>query len=99
MIQQEVLDQLKNAAPLIAPSKRCCPVCAAIQHELSLLAGRSRHYLVYSKHAHIYGCDLPAGLPTVARERVIRKFEDTLREHLDEVKLRSLSDCSAEAVR
>ena len=97
MVPQDVLDQLKTAVPLIAPSKRCCPVCAAIQHELSLLSGRSGDYPIYSKHAHIYGCTLPPGLPGVVRERVIRKFEDPLREHLDEVKLRSLSDCSAES--
>ena len=51
-----VLDQLKTAFPLIAPSKRCCPVCAAIQRELSLLSGRSENHPIHSSHAHIYGC-------------------------------------------
>ena len=80
----------QNAAPLIAPSKRCCPVCAAIQHGLSLLSGRSGDDPICSKHAHIYSCRLP-GLASAVRERVIRKFERTLREHLDEVKMRSRS--------
>ena len=104
MVQQDVLDQLKNAVPLIAPSKRCCPVCAAIQHEPSLLSVRSgdypiyrKHAHIYSKHAHIYSCALPPGLPSVVRERVIRKFENTRRGHLGEVKLGSLSDCSTES--
>lgn len=96
MVQQDVLDQLKNAFPLIAPSKRCCLVCAAIQYELSLLSGRSGDYLIYSKHAHIYACALPPGLPSVVREHLIRRFDNTLRKGLDEVKL-SLSDCSAES--
>ena len=80
----------QNAVPLIAPFKRCCPVCAAIQHELSLLSGRSGDDPICSKHAHIYSCRLP-GLASAVRERVIRKFERTLREHLDEVKMRSRS--------
>ncbi|KAA8895774.1 hypothetical protein FN846DRAFT_315662 [Sphaerosporella brunnea] len=96
VVSQDVLDQLKKAAPLIAPSKRCCPVCAAIQHELS--SGRPGKYPIYNKHVYIYGCALPPGLPGVVRERVIRKFEDLLREYLDDVKLRSLSHCSAESV-
>jgi hypothetical protein len=97
VVSQDVLDQLKKAAPLIAPSKRCCPVCAAIQHELALLSRRPGNYPIYSKHVHIYGCALPPGLPCVVRERVIRKFEDLLRIYLDEVKVRSLSHCSAES--
>ena len=63
----------------------------------SLLYGRSGDYPIYSKHAHIYGCALPPGLPSVVRECVISKFEDTPRERLDEVKSRSLSDCSEES--
>ncbi|KAF8540562.1 hypothetical protein BDD12DRAFT_19562 [Trichophaea hybrida] len=99
VVSQDVLNQLKKAAPLIAPSKRCCPVCAAIQHELSLLSGRPGNYPIYSKHVHIYGYALPPGLPCAVRERVIRKFEDLLRIYLDEVKVRSCLIVPQKALR
>jgi hypothetical protein len=92
-----VLVGLGQASPLIAPSKRCCPVCAAIQHELAKHSGDYTKYPIYSKHKRIYGCALPPGLPSAVRMRVIRHFEDLLRLRLDEVKMMSSSHFSAES--
>jgi hypothetical protein len=98
VVSKDVLDELGKASPLIAPSKRCCPVCAAIQHELAKHSGAcAKWYPIYSKHKRIYGCALPPGLPSAVRMGVIRHFEDLLREYLDELKKMSLSHCSAES--
>jgi hypothetical protein len=98
VVSEDVLDALGKASPLIAPSKRCCPVCAAIQHQLAKAHNRHAHakwYPIYSKHKRIYGCALPLGLPSAVRMGVIRHFEDLLREYLDKLEKMSSSYSSA----
>jgi hypothetical protein len=53
VVSEAVLAGLVKASTLIAPSKRCCPVCAATQHELAKHSGKLANYPVYSKHKRI----------------------------------------------
>jgi hypothetical protein len=100
VVSEDVLNALEKASPLIAPSKRYCPVCAAIQHQLAKVDNRpatAKWYPIHSKHTRIYGCALPPGLPSAVRMGVIRHFEDLLRVYLNQLEKMSSSYSSADS--
>jgi hypothetical protein len=80
---------------LIAPSKRCCPVCAAI---LDGLADGSSAYPIYANHSIVFGCALPPGLPNSVRSKVLGHFDRMLFTYLSNVmRERRMSDGSGQS--
>jgi len=77
--------------------KKCCPVCAFIQRQLSAACGRRHNYPVYRRHVYVYACALPPGLIPQVRREAIKYFEELLRPCIEEVRIRSLSGESAES--
>jgi hypothetical protein len=92
-VPRDILHELRGASPLMASSKRCCPICAAILYGLF---GPRCCYLIPSKHGRIYPCALPPGLPRTVRQEVLRKYDDILRDFVWEENKRSWSATSAE---
>ena len=81
---------------MVAPSKRCCPVCAVIQNRLSACAAKNI-YPIYYKHRTISGCSFPLGLPRSVRLEVITHFRNLLRNFLENSKLRKASSTSGDS--
>lgn len=79
-----MLNTIRTCYSLLAPSKRCCPVCATTVSLLSAEAkntsGSSIHAL--SKHSIIYPCALPIGLPRSIREKLLVHYRGELRVRL-----------------
>lgn len=69
---------------MLAPSKRCCPVCA---DTISLLsaeadAADSRPILALSRHSITFPCAFPVGLPREIREKMLIRYREELRQSL-----------------
>jgi hypothetical protein len=94
-VPAEILQALRSSPPLIASSKRCCPVCAAI---LDGLADGSSAYPIYANHSIVFGCALPPGLPNSVRNKVLDYFDGMLFAYLsDAMRERRMSDGSGQS--
>lgn len=92
----DVLSKFRNIPALVAPSKKCCPVCATIKRALSVESWKSNNYPVYDNGPTISACALPPGLPDNVRQEVVKHFDSILTKKLREIKERSETEESVE---
>lgn len=79
-IPRGVLSAAKNSYSLVAPSKRCCPVCACIISYLEPDDGPPLQAL--STHSVVFPCALPIGLPHPVRQRLLITYRSHLKARL-----------------
>lgn len=92
------MDHLKTSYSIVAPSKRCCPVCATLISYLSHERG-APILNTLTKHPFIFPTALPVGLPESIRHRLIVLYKARLRVELDTLVItaRSLSGLSLQS--
>lgn len=83
-VPQGVMDLLKTSYSIVAPSKRCCPVCATLIASLSRENG-APILNTLSKHPFIFPTALPVGLPGAIRSHLLDRYRERLRQALDKV--------------
>lgn len=81
---QEVMDLLKTTYSIVAPSKRCCPVCANLIALLSREDGAPT-LQTFTKHNFIFPTALPFGLPESIRQQLIVEYKQRLRKALNAI--------------
>lgn len=93
------MDILKTSYSIVAPSKRCCPVCATLIASLSRENG-GPILNTLSKHPFIFPTALPVGLPEAVRRRLLEQYRERLRQVLDTlvVKARKSSSLSLQSL-
>lgn len=77
-MSQDVVNILKSTYSIVAPSKRCCPICATLIAALSREAGAPRLHTL-TKHTHIFPTAFPCGLPERIRHQLLVEFKNRLR--------------------
>lgn len=76
------MDILKTSYSIVAPSKRCCPVCPTLIASLSRENGRPI-LTTRTKHPFILPTAFPVGLPESVRRRLLDLYRERLRQELD----------------
>lgn len=76
------MDVLKTSYSIVAPSKRCCPVCATLIATLSRESGVPILNTL-TKHPFIFPTAFPVGLPGSVRRRLLDLYRERLRQELD----------------
>lgn len=80
-MSNEIVDIFSTTYSIVAPSKRCCPVCATLIAALSREAGAPVLQSL-TKHTHIFPTAFPCGLPKNIRHQLIVDFKGRLRNAL-----------------
>lgn len=80
-ISCDLLQTIKNSYNLLAPSKRCCPVCAATIALLTTPNDRPQLQAL-SKHSIIFPCAFPPGLPRDVRVALLDRYRTRLKRRL-----------------
>lgn len=75
------MDLLKTTYSIVAPSKRCCPVCATLIAHLSHEQGAPTLQIL-TKHSYIFPTALPFGLPEPIRRQLIVEYKERLNMKL-----------------
>lgn len=87
------MDVLKTSYSIVAPSKRCCPVCATLIASLSRETG-GPILNTLTKHPFIFPTALPVGLPESVRRRLLNQYRERLRQELDTIVVRARKSSS-----
>lgn len=80
-MSQEIVDIFRTTYSIVAPSKRCCPVCATLIAALSREAGAPALHTL-TKHTHIFPTAFPCGLPERIRQQLLGEYKVRLRKAL-----------------
>lgn len=72
---------LKTTYSIVAPSKRCCPICATLIAALSREAGAPVLHTL-TKHTYIFPTAFPCGLPQRIRQQLLAQTKERLRKAL-----------------
>lgn len=76
-MSKEIVEIFKSTYSIVAPSKRCCPICATLIDALSRETDAPVLHTL-TKHTHIFPTAFPCGLP----ERIRRQLLDTYKGRL-----------------
>ncbi|KAL0634869.1 hypothetical protein Q9L58_006229 [Maublancomyces gigas] len=80
-VSQDIVDIFKKTYSIVAPSKRCCPICATLIAALSREDGAPELHTL-TKHTHIFPTAFPYGLPERIRHQLLVEYKDRLRSAL-----------------
>lgn len=75
------MDILKTTFSIVAPSKRCCPICATLLASLSREVG-APVLRTLTKHPYIFPTAFPCGLPERIRRQLLGEYKGPLRRAL-----------------
>lgn len=86
-IPKSLLNAISTCYSLLAPSKRCCPVCANTISLLSIEAADAGGPYIHalSKHSITFPCAFPIGLPRSVRGKLLELYRRELRERLTDL--------------
>lgn len=75
---------LKTTFSIVAPSKRCCPICANLIAYLSQEEGAPILHTL-TKHSYIFPTAFPCGLPKSIRHKLILEYKQRLFAALNDL--------------